>query len=545
MLAPHLDIPRTMAFQGRRLPTGQVDDGLGRPSYKRKGVSVLLVLAIISMTLALSYAMLRTQATVEQTERNTSHRATARQAALTGMSVALRTITEPTWGGVDAGLSGNLGDGSTFAVQFETGDASLLVGSPDYFEYPYRLTITSTGSVVDPANPQIQATHKVRNVVQFVRRKLVDAPGNWSAMQAYTVYQWGTGTGREVDAATPLHVEGPVFFQNQINYLTDYPGDGDDKAFDGLIDEVMILKSEVSAGTLQAIVAATLNLLGLGGLFGANPVAWWRFNEASGSLTAVDQLGHYNGRHEGSSAGASPATVNGGSRSADFDGYDDHVDLPPIDVSGSALTIMAWIKIDDFDHADARIISKANGTNDSDHYWSLETVDISGNKRLKFRLKTDVGGTDVLTASSGNLTTNTWTFVAAVYDGVTMKLYKDGQLVGWKIKHGSISTNSSVRVAIGNNPSGSPRARLLRDFEAMRAAGQGDFRPFSGPINAPLSLTSAHVRRLLEKDSNVALSNVAVGSGTPPVTHPGDIPSYRLYPGGKPVTDERFVAATP
>lgn len=211
---PEIHRPTDRAYSSRR---------------SRRGVSVILVLALVSMTLALSYAMLRTQATIEQTERNSSHRATARQAAMSGMSIALRTITQPTWGGVDAGLSGNLGDGSTYAVGFETGDKSLAVGDPDYAEYPYRVTITATGSVADPANPQIQATHQVRAVVQLVPRKLVDAPGNWSTMQPFTVYQWGTGVDREVDITTPVHVEGPVFLQNKINYLTDYPGDGDDR----------------------------------------------------------------------------------------------------------------------------------------------------------------------------------------------------------------------------------------------------------------------------------------------------------------------------
>ncbi|MCA9141443.1 MAG: LamG domain-containing protein [Planctomycetaceae bacterium] len=485
------------------------------------------------MTLALSYAMLRTQATIEQTERNSSHRATARQAAMTGMSVALRTINEPTWGGVDTGLSGSLGDGSTYAVSFETGDASLAVSDPDYSEYPYRLTINAIGSVVDPANPQIQSTHRIRSVVQLVRRKLSDAPSNWSTIKPYTVYQWGTGSGREVDIEFPVRINGPVYFQNRINYLSDYPNDGDEKPFDGSIDEVMVLGASASSMVVEAIQAGTLTLQTLVAIPAANAVAWWRFNEANGSTIAVDALGNYNGRYEGSAAGGTPGPTQGGSGSAVFDGYDDHIDVGPVNVSGSAMTILAWIKADDFDSSEGRILSKATGSNDSDHYWMLSTIDVSGRKRLRFRLKTDIGGTDVLQASTGDLTTNTWTFVAAVYDGVTMRLYKDGQLVGWRFKFGSIATSSSVRASIGNNPSGSPRARLLRDLEAMRVAGQGDFRPMAGPISAPLSLTLDHDRRLLEVDSNVPLNDVVIGGGTSPVTHPGDVTSYRLYPGGK------------
>ena len=502
------------------------------PRRSRRGVSVIFVLALVSMTLALSYAMLRTQATIEQTERYSNHRATARQAAMTGMSVALRSIGEPAWGGVDVDLSGSLGDGSTYSVSFETGDASLAISDPDYAEYPYRLTITSTGIVVDPANPQIQATHQVRSVVQLVRRKLSNVPSNWSAIQPYTVYQWGTGSGREVDIDSPFHADGAVYFQNRINYLAAYPHDGDDQPFDGSIDEVMILGAAASSEVLEAVHAGTLTLQTLASHPDANTVAWWRFNETSGSAIAVDALGNYHGRYEGSTAGGNPS-AQGGTGSAVFDGYDDHVDIGPVNVSGSEMTIMAWIKIDDFDCTDARIISKATGSDDDNHYWMLSTFNSSGRKRLRFRLKTNVGETDVLEATSGDLSTNTWTFVAAVYDGLEMKLYKDGTLVGRRLKLGAINKSSTARASIGNNPSGSPRARLLRDFEAMRVAGLGDFRPFSGPINAPRLLTSAHERQLIESDSNITFNDVPVGSGTSPVPHPGNVTSYRLYPGGQ------------
>ena len=224
-------------------------------SPRRRGVSVIFVLALVSMTLALSYAMLRSQATTEQTTRNTNHRGAARQAAMTGMSIALHKINDATWGGVDVGLSGDLGDGSTYAVSFVTGDASLATTDHDYPEYPYRVTITATGSVVDPANPQIQATHQVKSVVQLVRRKLADPAKDLSATQPYTVYQWGTGSGREVDIESPLHIEGSVYLQNKIHYLADYPNDGDDKPFDGAIDELKIHNRALSPKDLAKTFA--------------------------------------------------------------------------------------------------------------------------------------------------------------------------------------------------------------------------------------------------------------------------------------------------
>jgi len=222
-------------------------------------------------------------------------------------------------------------------------------------------------------------------------------------MKPYTVYQWGTGSGREVDIATPLHVDGPVFLQNKINYLVDYPNDGDDKPFDGTIDEVMILKSPVGLATLQAIHAGTVSLQTLASQPSANTVAWWRFNEVSGSTTATDAMGNYHGRYEGSSAGGSPRPLLGGSGSAEFDGYDDHLDLAPMDLDGSAMTILASIKVDDFDTSDARVISKATGPGEGDTYWAIGTYNISGFKLLWFRLKTNSGGTDTLYALSGSL----------------------------------------------------------------------------------------------------------------------------------------------
>ena len=37
----------------------------------------------------------------------------------------------------------------------------------------------------------------------------------------------------------------------------------------------------------------------------------------------------------------------------------------------------------------------------------------------------------------------------------------------------------------------------------------------------------------MESDSNVVLNNVTAASGAAPISHPGDIASYRLYPGGE------------
>jgi len=151
-------------------------------------------------------------------------------------------------------------------------------------------------------------------------------------------------------------------------------------------------------------------------------------------------------------------TLNGGQWSsghidgaAGFDGSDDYIDLGTLDIAGSALTLACWFYADDFGNEDARLISKATGIQTADHYWMLSTTGSSGQYRLRFRLKTE-GTTATLIASSGDLSAQTWSHAAAVYDGSAMTLYLNGTEVGSAGKTGALSTNSEVFAWIGSNP---------------------------------------------------------------------------------------------
>jgi hypothetical protein len=133
-----------------------------------------------------------------------------------------------------------------------------------------------------------------------------------------------------------------------------------------------------------------------------------------------------------------------------FDGADDFVDLGILDVSGSALTIAAWIKADGFATDDGRILSRAVGSAEQDHYFMLSTIN-NGGIKLRFRLKTGTTTTTLL-ASAGTLAVGQWIHVAAVYDGSAMILYKDGLEVGRRAKTGALATSATTRAAIGRNP---------------------------------------------------------------------------------------------
>ncbi len=178
--------------------------------------------------------------------------------------------------------------------------------------------------------------------------------------------------------------------------------------------------------------------------------AHWPFDEGTGT-TAADVSGNgYNGTLTNGADWTTGKLAN----AVSLDGVNDYVDVGMIDVAGSAMTLAGWINSSDLavsPYNDGRIISKATGTAEAKHFWMMSTIKSSSKTRLRFRLKAG-GSTTTLIASSGNLTENQWFHAAAVYDGVTMKLYLDGATVGIRSKAGSIATDGSVPVWIGGNP---------------------------------------------------------------------------------------------
>ena len=179
-------------------------------------------------------------------------------------------------------------------------------------------------------------------------------------------------------------------------------------------------------------------------------VAHWPLNDGSGT-TASDRSG--NG-HIGTLTNGPTWTDNGGNTELLFDGNNDYINLGSLDVPDDALSLVGKVdpqKLENCNARDCRILSKAVGTAEQDHYWMLSTIKVGNKTRLRFRLKTK-GSTSTLIASSGNLTNGVPFHAAATYDGKTMRLYKDGKQVGKLPKTGDIDTNNAAQVWIGGNP---------------------------------------------------------------------------------------------
>ncbi len=178
----------------------------------------------------------------------------------------------------------------------------------------------------------------------------------------------------------------------------------------------------------------------------AGLLAYWPFEEEIGTVT-TDASG--NGNHGVLVNG--PVWAGGG---LSFDGLDDHVDAGAFDVDSGGITLAAWIRAADLANCssrDCRILSKATGTAEQDHYFMLSTIASGAETRLRFRLKAG-GNTTTLIATSGDLTEDEWIHAAAVYDGTEMRLYKDGVVVGGSAKSGTLDLDPTVAVWVGGNP---------------------------------------------------------------------------------------------
>jgi hypothetical protein len=197
-------------------------------------------------------------------------------------------------------------------------------------------------------------------------------------------------------------------------------------------------------------------------------ISRWRLDETTGS-TATDSVGTNHGTLVNGPIWQPGSGRIGGA--LELDGSDDRVDIGNMDVTGGdGLTIALWMRADDFGVDDARLVSKAAGTGEADHYWMLSTF-VGG--ALRVRLKAG-GSTATLVSSAGVITAGLWYHVAATYNGSTLRLFKDGLEIAAVGKSGTVDTNPAVPVALGDQPQGGrPFDGLLDDVFVYNTALTG------------------------------------------------------------------------
>ena len=202
-------------------------------------------------------------------------------------------------------------------------------------------------------------------------------------------------------------------------------------------------------------------------IYVADPTwAHWPLDETAGSI-ATDIVGTNNGTLSLGPVWQPTGGLFGGA--LQFGGLGDRVDLGGVDVSGGdGLTLAMWVQ-PQATGTDGRMISKAAGTGEQDHYWMVSSY---AGKQLRLRLRTE-GVTSTLIAPQPLLATGQWTYVVCTYDQHKMRIYGDGVLLASMLKTGPVDYNAAINAAIGNQPSGagnSPFIGLIDDVRLYNRA---------------------------------------------------------------------------
>ena len=193
------------------------------PASCRAGAALVLVMMVLSLGVVLSFALLQAQTAHMFLQRNADHTEQARQAALSGVSAALQQMRDPEWSGVDSSFQQDLGSGMSFLVSYTAGDDQLTPEDPDYWLWPYRVTVTITGRSEDPANPQIASEHTIRLVVQLVPEQLSPVPAAWTTSLQYALFQRYRSSGQDAVVEVPCQIQGRSRFQKKLKFMKSYP----------------------------------------------------------------------------------------------------------------------------------------------------------------------------------------------------------------------------------------------------------------------------------------------------------------------------------
>jgi Tfp pilus assembly protein PilX len=243
-------------------------------SLHRRGVAMVLVLGLVALTLGVAYALMRTQTLATRISLNAARRDMAREAAHTALALALRRMHDDTWPGVEQGFQGTL-DGAGlvgYSVSYTTGDSRLTPSSPDFAQWPYRVTIVASGYASDPTAPLSRSEHSLSAVVQLVRRQLNSNSISAANIEDYTLYQVRNAA---VTVQHPVQFHGQAMVQGEIDFCPAYPipkegpgynryfsdlglmaeeGKGDHRPFPGVLHAHYSRQTDDFTGTIQTLL---------------------------------------------------------------------------------------------------------------------------------------------------------------------------------------------------------------------------------------------------------------------------------------------------
>ncbi len=193
------------------------------------------------------------------------------------------------------------------------------------------------------------------------------------------------------------------------------------------------------------------------------PFAQWSMDDGNGSI-ASDSQGSNDGNFDGLTSDQwSYNNAFLGSHALRFDGGNEKLGLGTMNAPQNQLTMIGWVRPSNIaaNSGEGRIISKASGSQEGQHYWMLSTDENGSTIVPRVRLRTGSKTSTLLGNTNAPVTNGQWQMIAATYDGSSLDLYLDGNLVGTRAVSGNIAQSASVPAVIGNQPQGG------RGFEGL------------------------------------------------------------------------------
>lgn len=220
----------------------------------------------------------------------------------------------------------------------------------------------------------------------------------------------------------------------------------------GTLDDVRIYSRALSLDEIQALYGsgaakfASSQSLTEGSSLASGLVGHWTFDGKDMTSNVADASGNGN---DGALTGQAATTTAVGKlgQALEFDGSDDQISVPSFsDISGSPLTIAAWVK---------------PSTSDCDTASDCMIVTIGENSELQFGTN---DGTEIrfcrdfpncVTANISNYEVDVWQHFTFVVDGSTCYMYKNGSLLN---SAGSCSGTAAGNLVIGDHGAAGTRA---------------------------------------------------------------------------------------
>lgn len=189
-----------------------------------------------------------------------------------------------------------------------------------------------------------------------------------------------------------------------------------------------------------ALAIVTLSLL-WGSPLSAAPILEYAFDEGSGAVaTNTGSLGAgFNGAIVGATY-TSDTPGPGSSHALAFNG-DHRVSIPDYSLTGSALTVEAWVKPTDVSGQRALL----------DDYGSPGVFFAITSGYVQLSLTTSDTATQGVSVFAGSVTAGEWQHVAASYDGAALRAYVNGVEVGSTPLTGTIVDGVSDLPTIGRD----------------------------------------------------------------------------------------------